>query len=152
MVDKIDEQIRRAMEDGEFENFPGKGKPLSWDENPFEDPEWRMANHILREGGFSLPWIEARQEIESELEVVRRELDRAWMKRQASVAQDADTFRVETEWKTAQNTFRQKIAHINMLIRDYNLQAPVLQVQMLMLQPDREIEKTIGPKCPSGTI
>ena len=46
----------------------GKGKPLRLEDDSLEDPEWRMAYHMLREGGFSLPWIELRQEIVTTLE------------------------------------------------------------------------------------
>ena len=42
----IEEQIRRAIQEGKFDDLPGKGKPLKLDENPFEESEWRMANKI----------------------------------------------------------------------------------------------------------
>lgn len=144
MADTIDEQIRRAMEDGQFDNLPGKGRPINLDENPFEDPEWRMAHHLLQEGGFSLPWIEARREIDSELESARQRLSQAWAKQRASLAHGVDLHRIDLEWKAAQQQFIQKLESINKLIRDYNLQAPLLQVQMLMLKPEQEIEKVIG--------
>jgi len=59
-VPNAEEQIRRAIEEGKFDNLPGKGKPLNLEQNPFEDPEWRLANHVLITSGFSLPWIEKR--------------------------------------------------------------------------------------------
>jgi DnaJ homolog subfamily C member 28 len=152
MPDKTDDQIRRAMEEGHFDNLSGKGKPLDLKENPFEDPEWRMAHHMLREAGFSLPWIEARREIEAEIESARRKLRQSWEKRQTALLQKANAFERETDWKTAQHQFREKVEFINKLIRDYNLQAPLLQVQMLMLKSDREIEKVAGQNGPSGTI
>ena len=68
----IEEQIRRAQEGGQFDDLPGKGKPLRLDENPHEDPEWRLAHQILRNGGFSLPWIEMWREIEAELTLASR--------------------------------------------------------------------------------
>ena len=83
----IEEHIRRAMEEGKFEDLPGKGEPLNLEENPLEDPEWRMANHILRSSGFTLPWIETYREIEQVLEVARKSLLRTWTWRQASSRQ-----------------------------------------------------------------
>ena len=64
----LDEQIRQAMQDGAFDDLPGKGKPLDLSENPHEDPGWRMAYRMLRANGFSLPWIETRKAIEFEFE------------------------------------------------------------------------------------
>ena len=66
-----EEQIRRAIEEGKFDNLPGKGKPLHLDQNPFEDPDWRLANHVLKTSGFSLPWIEKRNEIEALIQTAR---------------------------------------------------------------------------------
>jgi DnaJ family protein C protein 28 len=77
-MSKAEEQIRRAMEEGQFDNLPGKGKPLNLDENPYEDPEWRMAHHILHNSGFSLPWIETRREIETNLEAARTSIKTTW--------------------------------------------------------------------------
>lgn len=74
----IEEHIRQAMQAGKFDDLPGKGKPLRMEENPHEDEAWRLAYHLLREGGFSLPWIETIKEIETDIEKARTALRRAW--------------------------------------------------------------------------
>ncbi len=61
-MSNIEDHIRRAIEEGKFDDLPGKGKPLKLEDDPFVDPEWRLAHHMLRCSGFSLPWIERRQE------------------------------------------------------------------------------------------
>lgn len=58
----VDKQIREAEERGEFDNLPGKGKPLRLDN---WDAEWGMAFHVLKNAGETLPWIALRQEIET---------------------------------------------------------------------------------------
>ncbi len=63
-----EQKIRSAIESGQWDNLRGKGKPLQWDENPFEPPEWRMAFSLLRQNGFSLPWLEERKDIEAEIQ------------------------------------------------------------------------------------
>jgi DnaJ homolog subfamily C member 28 len=141
MADKNEEQIRKAMEEGQFDNLPGKGKPLNLDENPFEDPEWRMAHHLLKEGGFSLPWIEGRREIDKELAAARERLRTAWRARQASLDRGAAIELVQYEWSAAVDVFKKKIEVLNRQIRDYNLQTPLLQFQMLSIQTEREIQK-----------
>ena len=61
----IDEQIRKAIEAGEFDNLPGKGKPI--DLKPyFETPEdLRMAYSILKSNNFVPEEVEALKEIEA---------------------------------------------------------------------------------------
>ena len=48
----VDEQARRAMEAGEFDNLPGKGKPIDL-KACFETPEdLRMAYSSLKSNNF----------------------------------------------------------------------------------------------------
>jgi hypothetical protein len=58
----IDRQIREAMEAGKFDDLPHQGKPLPNDDNPLAG-DWGLAFHILRNGGFAPPWIEADKEV-----------------------------------------------------------------------------------------
>ena len=144
MVDKIEEQIRKAMEDGYFNNLPGKGKPLKLDENPFEDPEWHLAFKALKDNDFTLPWIEKRQAIDAELEAARQSLRQAWGWHIQALAAGRDPAFVKAEWSRAERSFREKIAGLNRRIRDYNLEAPLLQFHRLMIKADREIEAIKG--------
>ena len=76
----IEDRIRRAQEEGLFDNLSGKGKPFRLDQNPHEDPDWSLAYHMLRSSGYTLPWIEELREIESELGKVREAINdvRKW--------------------------------------------------------------------------
>lgn len=49
---RVEEQIQEAMEKGEFENLPGRGKPLDLEEDAQIAPELRMAYKILKNSGF----------------------------------------------------------------------------------------------------
>lgn len=141
MMDKAEEHIRRAMEAGQFENLPGKGKPLRLVENPFEAPEWRLAYHVLRSNGFSLPWMETRSEIESAIREARQFLQRAWLRRNEGGENDW----AEREWERALQEFRERVAAINQQIFNYNLQTPSAQLQMCQLRVERELELTLSP-------
>jgi Domain of unknown function (DUF1992) len=57
----VDRQIREAQERGDFDDLPGKGKPL-----PVEpwDGEWALAHHVLKLAGETLPWIALGREID----------------------------------------------------------------------------------------
>ncbi|PLT32969.1 DnaJ family domain-containing protein [Bacillus sp. V5-8f] len=46
-----EDKIRKAIQDGEFDHLPGKGKPLVIDEMPGIPPELRMAYRMLKNAG-----------------------------------------------------------------------------------------------------
>ncbi len=146
----IEDQIRRAMEEGQFNDLPGKGKPLKLDDNPSDDPDWRMANKILKDGGYSLPWIENRHEIEENLVSARAELQRAWNWRQENQESFPST-RIEAEWNRAELAFRKKIEAINKKIFSYNLEAPNIHLQRLTVNIEKEIEEVKSHLPPHGT-
>ncbi len=140
----IEEHIRRAIEEGHFENLPGKGKPLNLDENPFEDSEWRLANKILKDGGFSLPWIETRREIDEGLVSARADLGRAWAWRLEAISANRPVSGVEAEWNRAEAAFREKVTAINKKIFNYNLEVPSINFQRLQINVEKEIEQIKG--------
>jgi DnaJ family protein C protein 28 len=142
----VEEQIRRAMQEGKFDNLPGKGKPLPVEENPFEDPEWRMAYHMLRSSGYTLPWIELRNEIEAEAKAAAQDLARAWNWRQEALQRSAPPGSVEAEWLRAVARFKARIESVNGQIFTYNLQIPSPRFALLKRDPDQEIERLCAPK------
>jgi DnaJ family protein C protein 28 len=140
-MSKVEDHINSAMQEGKFENLPGKGKPLRLDENPFENPEWRMANHVLRSNGFTLPWIETRNEIEGELEKARKALARAWIYRQSETSKNLPTHLREAEWQRAVDAFREQVTLLNKRVLKYNLEVPSIHLQLLLINSDRELDR-----------
>ena len=123
-----DEFIKRAMQDGAFDNLPGKGQPLKLDENPHEPAEWRTAYSMLRSSGYSLPWLELRKEIEEAVERARSAARSAW--------QTGDF----EFWEKQKVVFQQRIDALNQRIFQYNLQAPSPQFHRQPLNPAHEID------------
>lgn len=69
----IEEIINRSIQRGEFDNLPGKGKPLDMRDEP--DPydtsgNW-MVTHILKNANIAPEWIELDKQIRAELEWLR---------------------------------------------------------------------------------
>ncbi|MEK6411017.1 MAG: DUF1992 domain-containing protein [Acidobacteriota bacterium] len=61
----VEEQVRRAIEAGEFDNLPGKGKPIDL-KAYFETPEdLRMAYSILKSNNFVPEEVEMLKDIEA---------------------------------------------------------------------------------------
>jgi len=140
-VPDIEEQIRRAIQDGKFTDLPGRGKPLSIDENPYTSPEWRLAYHVLRSSGYSIPWIEQRREIEQQIEHVLNALHHAYLWCNSESASKHSTAQKEAEWQRALVAFVDSSREINKRIRDYNLQSPAPEFHLPIIQPQREIER-----------
>jgi DnaJ family protein C protein 28 len=149
-VPNAEEQIRRAIEEGKFDDLPGKGKPLNLEQNPFEDPEWRLANHVLKSSGYSLPWIEKRGEIEALIDSARAALKRSQEWRQQASKAGLPASSVTAEWNKAVEKFREQAAEINRLILSYNLEVPAAQLQLQQLSIERELELTSS--SPSDTL
>jgi hypothetical protein len=61
----IEEQIKKAMAEGAFDNLPGKGKPLDLD-GYFQTPEHlRICYSILKNGDFIPEEVQKLKEIEA---------------------------------------------------------------------------------------
>ena len=132
----VEDVIREAMERGEFDNLPGKGKPLDLTPDPLLDPLTAIVNRILRDNGASHPLIEARKTIEAEHETARNELVRAWRIHRASKSRDA--------WEQAVQIFRTRVKEINRQVRIFNLKTPSPALHGLAVDADAEIRRVTG--------
>ena len=138
----IEELLRKAMEEGKFDNLPGKGKPIHLeDANPHADPDWDLAYGILKDGGYSLPWIETRREIEADIEAAWKDLSLAWDVYRDDYAQAQPRNSWSESWERSQQSFRDKLTAINKRIRDYNLQVPNPRFQRPGLNIEAEVRK-----------
>jgi hypothetical protein len=131
----VEDKIQRAIEEGVFDDLPGKGRPLNLDEAPFEDSDMRLAHHLLRSSGYTLPWIAERQEIENDIRGARSGLLRSWQRYGTAVS----SAWAQGEWQRALDAFRRQVEAINARIRDYNLVVPVSAAQRQLLDPEREV-------------
>src|SRR5712692_1603442 len=108
----IDQKIREAMERGEFDNLPGKGEPVDLSENPFEDPELRLAHRMLRNAGFAPSWIEERKDFDSEFELARNQLSRVWTILQEARGTDNE-HGAKARWDKALSSFQKQTSELN---------------------------------------
>lgn len=136
----VDQKIREAMKQGEFDDLPGKGQPIDLSENPFEDPDWRTAHRLLRNAGFAPSWIEERKDIDAELALARAELARAGLVRR-NARDTRHLSSAEARWDRSEASFRTKIAELNRRISAWNLKAPSLAFQRKRIDGEREIDQ-----------
>jgi len=136
----IDQKIRKAMEQGEFDDLPGKGKPIDTSENPFEDPEMRLAYRMLRNAGFAPSWIEERKDIDSEFEIARNQLSRVWTVRQNAIGTGHERA-ARTRWEKALAVFREQVSELNRRIAKWNLKVPTAGLQRRLIDAEKEISE-----------
>jgi hypothetical protein len=58
-----EERIRKAMEGGEFNDLPGAGKPIYFEDETWIPEDLRLAYKILRNAGCIPPELELKNEI-----------------------------------------------------------------------------------------
>jgi hypothetical protein len=105
-----DRKIKQAMEEGAFDHLDGEGRPLSLEDNPYEDPAQRMAHRLLRNNGFAPAWVEEGKELDAEI---------------ARLAADRE--------RCGEEEYRRRVIALNRRIADYNLKTPVACAQKPLL-------------------
>ncbi len=145
--DLVEEQIRKAMAKGEFDNLKGAGKPLDLYENPFEPPEMRMANKILKDNDFAPYWIKLGQEIDADMEKFWREVE--WFKRYTVMffqGKQSDRSLKAYDSKKASFFYEKELdlGRINKKILDYNLQCPFFRMGRASLIVAEEMNKVMA--------
>ena len=139
----IDQKIREAMEQGEFDNLSGKGAPIDLSENPFEDPDWRTAHRLLRNAGFAPSWIEESKDIDAEFSAARTNLARVWIVLQNARGNEFEKS-AEARWRKSLELFRTQAAQLNRRIAAWNLKVPGAGFQRKMIDGEREIARIRG--------
>lgn len=138
----IEDLMRQAMADGKFDSLPGKGKPLRLDDaNPYADPDWELAYKMLKDAGYSLPWIEELREIEADLADARKELQVACDMLQSAQSDPQRSSIAASDWERSQSDFKEKLLALNKRIRAFNLQVPSARFQRPVLNFDAELRK-----------
>lgn len=70
-----EERIRQAMEDGEFDNLPGEGRPLELEDLSFVAEHLRAGFKLLRNAGFVPVEVELRREMAALEEAIAKSRD-----------------------------------------------------------------------------
>jgi DnaJ family protein C protein 28 len=118
------EAIEEAMKRGDFDNLPGKGKPIKIDPKELTDP-LAMTNGIRRNANLSTPWEELQREINRGLERAERDLEMAHSQRRAALQRRyVNNAAVEKQWQDSLTTFRARLSELNSRILTFNLMIP----------------------------
>ncbi len=65
-----EKRIKEAMQQGQFDNLPGKGKPLVFEDDSMIPEDLRMAYKILKNAGFIPPELQTEKEIRQAVDLL----------------------------------------------------------------------------------
>lgn len=128
IINVVEQRIWHSMEEGQFENLPGKGKPLDLTSNPHADPADDTLYRILSKNKCLPEWVELNKEITNGIVGWRAALKNAWTCKQDN----------EPKWIEKSEVLKQRLRDINNKVFRYNLIVPFGR-QMNGLNWEKEI-------------
>ncbi|KAI9481111.1 MAG: hypothetical protein EXX96DRAFT_607871 [Benjaminiella poitrasii] len=144
-----DERIRAARARGEFDDLPGRGKPLPDDpliNNPFIDRTEYFLNRIIQRNGAAPPWVIMQQEVDTEISTLRSQMNSAFKRCMDEIKQEFSMARgssLRKQFEKMERTFFDKeVNRINKRLRSYNVMCPS-PARKPLLELEKEIKVTL---------
>ena len=153
----VDEQIRQAIERGDFENLRGKGKPLNLGDDSFTPADMRMAYKIMKDAGVAPEWIEQNKEIRAERHRLKTLLDQQvrWQRDSVAKANRLAPYEMIQERKRITEKrerticlFREQASALNKIIDTFNLKAPSVELHHARIRIEEEVKRFLN-ECES---
>ncbi|MBL8164671.1 MAG: DUF1992 domain-containing protein [Anaerolineae bacterium] len=119
-----DRQIRKAMEEGEFDDLPGEGKPFVWDDDENTPEDLRMAYKIMRENDLAPAWIMQGRELVEKHEKLIQAARKAVRVYKDALTDPVGYVQAEARYQKALALLREQAAKLNREIISYNLKLP----------------------------
>jgi len=138
----VEDLIQESMAKGDFDNLPGKGKPINTStHNPYVDTVTHKLNEVLINNGFTPEWILLEKEIRQDKEDIRKKLTRQrWKLGLNPPLSDKET----AQWQEALSALQTDVDALNSKLNKYNLLVPFLYKQRagisLVLEARRVLE------------
>lgn len=152
MAGHADDQIQKAIENGEFDNLPGMGRPFRFENDKMVPEGWRLAYRIMRDNDIQPEWIALQKELHAVIEKERRALQAAyarWRVAEDKQGRDLDSVRErlaqQDRYEESLTLFRLRVKAINRKINTYNLKVPNADLAWNLLDEAREIARITGP-------
>lgn len=142
--DLVENQIRKAMERGEFDNLKGNGKPIYFEENPYEPPGMRMVNKILKDNDFAPYWIDLGKQIDHDWEKIKQDLE--YFKKYTLMIlskkrEKTAISRFENKKELFYYEKEKEIEKLSRKIIDYNLHCPTFRLGRANIIIEDEMKK-----------
>ncbi|MEQ8175736.1 MAG: DUF1992 domain-containing protein [Syntrophomonadaceae bacterium] len=144
--DLVEGQIEKAMKRGDFNNLEGSGKPLNFDENPYEPPEMRMVIKILKDNDFAPYWVELGKEIDAGQARLRSSVEAFKSYTRMTYSQKRSSGALHRFDKRKAAFYAESREHLEVLskkILDYNLHCPTFRLGRSNFTVDDEMYQII---------
>ncbi len=136
-------KIKEAIDAGEFDNLPGKGKPLNLDENPMET----IMERILKRSGALPEWAELAREIQKDVDALAPSKERGL--RAIRLARNEPS-RVHAA-ERLRNDYKERMSTVNKMILKYTYTCPAsvqrpfrtFRIKEEMEQLEQDIQATL---------
>ena len=143
-ADVVTQRIEEAMRRGDFDNLPGRGKPLQLKREPFVPEDQQMAFKLLQNNDLTPAWIGNRRETLTGIETwregmlrVANEARTAWQ----NASSDQHRQKVAETWARWLTRWEGELAEINRRINTLNLMQPVVHLEIFKLRLDDELRR-----------
>jgi DnaJ family protein C protein 28 len=146
----VNEQIREAMERGEFDNLPGAGKPLNLDTDPYAGDK-AVGYHLLKNNGYAPKEVELAREIRTEYERAEAKLDRVRHQSRTLRTRRVPPFPSEKRAfnnavQKAASAYEQTLRDLNSKILTLNVMAP--PIMHLLMYDVEQLVQEFRDSCP----
>ncbi|KAM0005902.1 putative DnaJ subfamily C, member 28 domain-containing protein [Helianthus debilis subsp. tardiflorus] len=131
IINVVEQRIWHSMEEGHFENLPGKGKPLNLNTNPHADPAEDTLYRILSRNKCAPEWVELNKGIRSDVAEWRLILKKAWSHKETGDM---------SKWNEYADSLKAQLRSINNKVFRYNLIVPFGR-QMFGLKWEKEVSR-----------
>jgi hypothetical protein len=146
----IDEQIKRAIGDGDMHHLPGAGMPLNLDPDNVNVPEdLRMAYKIMQDNDVVPEWIMLGQELIADKERIELRLG-AFAKSYRARLADANRAmsfilmrEADERWEMACDRIRKEVEAYNKKLLNFNISVPPQVNQRIPLNADILIRRAL---------
>ena len=129
----IDQAIRKAIEEGEFKNLPGEGKPLDLSDDPNTPADLQLTYKIMHDNDIAPDWVAQGRELETKQTQWRARLKGVY----AAYQQSGN----ETIWQSDWTKFSEEANRLNREILSYNLKLPGGVAHRALMDMKRELER-----------
>ena len=113
-------KIQDAIDEGLFDNLPGRGQPLDLSTNPFEVPGMGAVNRLLKHNKVLPLWLLLEQEIKASRALALAILAR-WEASELNLRESADYPRLRA---SAREAYARHLKQTNDMILKYNYSSP----------------------------
>lgn len=144
--DLVGTMLKKAMQQGEFDDLEGAGKPLDLKVDPFEPNELHMVHKILKDNGYAPYWIELGKEIDELKTRLNKEVD-SFKQYTRMIFSEKRSRAALRRYELKKNDFfagsRERLEEISKKILDYNLHCPVSDLGRVNFAVDEEMQSIV---------